>query len=199
MAIIKVVIKNPFNKKINKDFYRYYMLRNSFFMYLFSLMGLLCLFMLVSGMVDAEEGSFQYILMWSIALLGVLFVPIYTFINISMASKRDYNKKKDTIEIFEITKEKIQRSIQNVNTKSAVNWMYINKVVEVKDAFYFFTASDEAFTVAKEGIIEGSVETLRQLIITYMAKDNKGRLKFKSKAYKEMLKQEKQAKKGKKK
>ena len=75
MAAQKCIYKSEFDKKISLGFYRYYMLRNSFFMYFFTVFGLVALFMLVSGGFKNEENTSTYFLMWTIAILGIVFVP----------------------------------------------------------------------------------------------------------------------------
>lgn len=200
MAVNKVIFRGAYDREMNKNFFRYYMLRNSFFMYLLTAVGIFCLFSLLTGAVDPEEDSFQYILMWSITLIGIFFVPFYTFFNIHTQSNRDYKKRKDLIETFEITKEKIQRSVAGAPNKVTLNWVNIAKVVEVNDAFYFFTVNEESFTISKKALVEGTIEGLRVLINTYLKKDKKGSVpyKVKDKEYSKVLKdQKKQAKRNK--
>ena len=194
MAIQKNVYKNQFDKKISLGFYRYYMLRNSFFMYFFTVFGLLALFMLVNGAMKSEENTSTYYLMWVIAILGIVFVPMYTFLNIHMSAARDTKRRKDTVELVEISKEKITRQELTKGGKMVINWVNISKIVEVNDAFYIFLGNDEAFTVAKIGLQEGSIESTRNLMKTYLKADNKGRIPLKIKD-KEYLKQEKANKK----
>ena len=186
MAIQKNVYKNEFDKRISVNFFRYYMLRNSFFMYFFTVFGLLALFMLVSGSFKNDEGTSTYYLMWIVAIMGIVFVPMYTFVNIHMAARRDYKRRGGTIEVVEITKEKITRMETTKGGKMVINWVNISKVVEVNEAFYIFLGQDEAFTVAKKGLQEGSVESTRNLMKTYLKPDNKGRLplKIKDREYK---------------
>lgn len=203
MALQKNVYKNEFDKKISLGFYRYYMLRNSFFMYFFTVFGLLALFMLVSGGFKNEESTSTYYLMWVIAVLGIVFVPSYTFINIHMSARRDYKRRNGTIEVCEFSKEKVIRQETTKGGKMVINWVNITKVIEVNDAFYIFLGNDEAFTVAKSGLVEGSIESTRNLMKTYLKPDDKGRLplKIKDKAYlqeqKELRKQAKIAKRNK--
>lgn len=186
MAIQKNVYKNEFDKRVSVNFFRYYMLRNSFFMYFFTVFGLLALFMLVSGSFKNDEGTSTYYLMWIVAIMGIVFVPMYTFVNIHMAARRDYKRRGGTIEVVEITKEKITRMETTKGGKMVINWVNISKVVEVNEAFYIFLGQDEAFTVAKKGLQEGSVESTRNLMKTYLKPDNKGRLplKIKDREYK---------------
>ena len=194
MAMQKNIYRNEFDKKVSLNFFRYYMLRNSFFMYFFTVFGLLALFMLINGAFKNEEKTSTYFLMWTVAIMGIVFVPMYTFFNIRMSARRDYKRRNGTIEVVEISKEKITRMETTKGGKMVINWVNITKVVEVNEAFYIFLGTDEAFTVAKKGLEEGSIESTRNLMKTYLKADNKGRVPLKIKD-KEYLKAEKEAKK----
>ena len=194
MAMQKNVYRNEFDKKVSLNFFRYYMLRNSFFMYFFTVFGLLALFMLINGAFKNEEKTSTYFLMWTVAIMGIVFVPMYTFFNIRMSARRDYKRRNGTIEVVEISKEKITRMETTKGGKMVINWVNITKVVEVNEAFYIFLGTDEAFTVAKKGLEEGSIESTRNLMKTYLKADNNGRVPLKIKD-KEYLKAEKEAKK----
>lgn len=198
MAIQRNIYKNEFDKKVSLNFYRYYMLRNSFFMYFFTVFGLVALFMLLNGSFKQDEGTTTYYLMWTVAMMGIIFVPMYTFLNIRMSARRDYKRRNGTIEVVEITKEKVTRSEITKGGKMVINWVNIAKVVEVNDAFYIFLGSDEAFTIAKAGLEEGSIESTRNLMKTYLKPDNKGRIPLKIKD-KEYLKEERAEKRAKRK
>lgn len=194
MAIQKNIYKNEFDKKVSLNFFRYYMLRNSFFMYFFTVFGLLALFMLINGAFKNEESTSTYYLMWVVAVMGIVFVPMYTFMNIHMSARRDYKRRGGTIEVVEFTKEKIVRMETTKGGKMVINWVNITKIVEVPDAFYIFIGNDDAFTVAKKGLVEGTIESTRSLMKTYLKPDNKGRIPLKIKD-KEYLRQEKEQKK----
>ncbi len=196
MAAQKCIYKSEFDKKISLGFYRYYMLRNSFFMYFFTVFGLVALFMLVSGGFKNEENTSTYFLMWTIAILGIVFVPTYTFLNIHMSAHRDYKRRNGQIEVVEFSKEKVSRQEITKGGKMVINWVNISKVVEVNEAFYIFLGNDEAFTVSKSGLTEGTVEQTRNLMKTYLKPDNKGKLPLTIKD-KEYLKAQKELKKNK--
>ena len=195
MAIQKVVYKNAFDKRISTNFFRYYMLRNSFFMYFFTVFGLVALFVLISGGFKNEENTSTYFLMWTVAVLGIVFVPTYTFLNIHMSARRDFKRRNGTVEVVEFSKEKITRLETTKGGKMIINWVNITKVVEVDEAFYIFLGNDEAFTVAKRGLQEGTVEQTRNLMKTYLKADNKGRLPLKIKD-KDYLRKQKELKKA---
>lgn len=196
MAALKVIFKNNYDKKVNKNFYRYYMLRNSFIMYFITIFGIVALFMLVTGFFQDDEDTSTNFLMWLIAIIGIIFVPFYTFTNIHTSAKRDYKARKDSIEQVELSKEKILRHELTTNEKMVINWVNIQKVIEVKDAFYFFITDTDAFTIAKSGLIQGTLKELRILLETYLKKDKKGRSPYKIKD-RETLKAIKNARKGK--
>ena len=124
-------------------------------------------------------------------------MPSYTFMNIMVSAKKDKKKRGDQVELYEITKEKIQRGVEGLNKKYAINWMTVGKVVETDEAFYFFTVEEEAFIIAKKGLVEGNLESLRHMIYTYMAKNKKGNVDFiiKDKIVKKELKEKKKTQK----
>lgn len=188
MAALKVIYRNKYNKKVNGNFFRYYNLRNSFMMYFISIFGIIALFFLVTGFFSNEDDESTNFLMWVVAIIGVVFVPVYTFTNIRTSINRDYKARKDTIELVELSKEKILRQEIVSNEKMVINWVNVSKVVEVSDAFYFFLSETDAFTIAKEGLEQGTLEETRLLIETYTKKDKKGRTPFKIKD-KEVLKE----------
>lgn len=196
MAALKVIFKNNYDKKVNKNFYRFYMLRNSLMMYFITIFGIVALLMLVTGFFSGDEDTQTNFLMWTIAIIGVVFVPVYTFVNIQSSSNRDFKARKDTIEEVELSKEKILRHELVSNEKMVINWVNVNKVVEVSDAFYFFLSETDAFTVAKKGIVQGTLDETRLLIETYLKKDKKGRVPYKIKD-RETYKAIKKARKGK--
>ena len=154
MATSKVSFRNEFDIKLSRKFYRYFMLRKSYILYFVMAMGALCLVFLVLKAVDYEENKFQFIMYLTITLIGLVFMPFYLFFNIMSSASKDKKKRGGVVEIYEITKEKIQRSIEGVNQKYAINWMTLSSVVETSDAFYFFTSSEEAFIIAKKGLKE---------------------------------------------
>lgn len=184
MAANKVIYKNAYDKKVSAKFFRYYILKNSVFIYLFTVFGLVALFMLVSGAFDQEKDS-TYFLMWVIAIMGIVFVPTYIFVNIRASVRRDFKRRGTTIEQIEFSKEKITREELTKHGKMVINWVSIANVIENEDAFYIFLSSDEAFTVAKSGLVEGTVEATRELMLKYLKPDQKGRLpiKIKDKEY----------------
>ena len=193
MATSKVSFRNEFDIKLSRKFYRYFMLRKSYILYFVMAMGALCLVFLVLKAVDYEENKFQFIMYLTITLIGLVFMPFYLFFNIMSSASKDKKKRGGVVEIYEITKEKIQRSIEGVNQKYAINWMTLSSVVETSDAFYFFTSSEEAFIIAKKGLKEGTLEMLRHMIFTYMPKNKKGKAEFiiKDKELKKELKAKK--------
>ena len=113
-----------------------------------------------------------------------------------MSARRDYKRRNGQIEVVEFSKEKVSRQEITKGGKMVINWVNISKVVEVNDAFYIFLGNDEAFTVAKSGLTEGTVEQTRNLMKTYLKPDNKGKLPLSIKD-KEYLKAQKELKKNK--
>ena len=196
MAANKVIFKNSFDIKVSRAFYRYYTLKHSTFMYFLIAMGLVSI--LYMGLNKFQfDNSFSTILIWSIASIGIIFMPAYTFASIMSSARRDKKKRGNQTEIYELTKEKIERRVEGVSGKYAVNWASIESVVEAKNAYFFFTLEQEAFTIGKAGLIEGSLEQVRHLIKTYVPAGKNGKVPFiiKDKELKKELKLRKKEKK----
>lgn len=193
MATTRVTFRNEYDIKISRKFYRYFNLRRSYLMYFIMAMGALCLVLLLFNTVNIKENQFQFIMFLSIAMIGLVFMPFYTFINIMTSASKDKKKRGNQIELYEISKEKITRGVEGLNKKFVVNWMTISSVVETSEAFYFFTTEEEAFIIAKSGLQEGTFESLRHMIYTYMPKNKKGVVEFiiKDKEVKKELKEKK--------
>lgn len=193
MATTRVTFRNEYDIKISRKFYRYFNLRRSYLMYFIMAMGALCLVLLLFNTVNIKENQFQFIMFLSIAMIGLVFMPFYTFINIMTSASKDKKKRGNQIELYEISKEKITRGVEGFNKKFVVNWMTISSVVETSEAFYFFTTEEEAFIIAKSGLQEGTFESLRHMIYTYMPKNKKGVVEFiiKDKEVKKELKEKK--------
>ncbi len=173
----KIQFKNKYNKVVAKHFFTYYVFRNSSFTFIITLIGLFALIMLVSGMFKGNSTN-TLMMMWLIAIFLLIFLPTYTFANVNMYVKRDFKNRKDMIEEVEFSKEKIIRHETTTNTKLTYNWVSLFKVIEAKDAFYIFTAPEDAFIVGKEGLVEGKIEDVRTLCCTYLKPDKKGKMPF---------------------
>ena len=109
------------------------------------------------------------------------------------SASKDKKKRGNQIELYEISKEKITRGVEGMSKKYVVNWMTISSVVKTNEAFYFFTTEEEAFIIAKSGLMEGTFESLRHMIYTYMPMNKKGVSEFiiKDKEVKKELKKKK--------
>lgn len=178
MAQTKVVSKSKFDKKMVRKFNTRYILTHSFFMYFISALGLYAFITLLTSK-EADKESFSYILCWSLAIIGILFVPLYILFSVTRATKREEKTNKDVIDTYEVTKEKIVKYDSRDLNKIVLNWNLIAKVVETNDAFYFSTVNDAAFLISKESIVEGSSEILRALINKCLPIGKNGKVPFK--------------------
>lgn len=192
MAQMKVVCKIKFDKKLLMKFNARYILTHSFFMYFISALGIYALITLIVQK-EANKESFAYILCWSLAIIGILFVPLYILFSVYRATKKEEKEHKDDIDTFEITKEKITKTNSAVTDKIVLNWNLISKVVETNETFYFTTVNEAAFQIPKKYIEEGNVDTLRTLLNKCLTPGKNGKLPYyvKDKEYKEYLKSKK--------
>lgn len=180
MAQLKIVSKAKFDKRLVMKFNTRYILTHSFFMYFISLLGIYALItLLTSKNLNKEE--FSYVLSWSIAIIGILFVPLYLFFSVTRATKKEQKDNGDVIDTFEITKEKILKSDSKNTDKIVLNWNLISKVLETKETFYFTTVNDACFQIPKNTIVEGNIESLRTLINKCLTPKKNGKIPFKSK------------------
>ena len=177
MAQTKVVSKNKFNKKMVRKFNTRYILTHSFFMYFISALGIYAFITLLTQK-EVNKESFSYVLCWSLAIIGILFVPLYILFSVTRATKKEEKTNKDVIDTYEVTKEKIVKYDSRDLNKIVLNWNLIAKVVETNDAFYFSTVNDAAFLIPKESIVEGSTETLRALINKCLPMGKNGKVPY---------------------
>ena len=198
MAGQKAVFKNPFNFKIQKGFNLYYILTHSIFMYLIFALGIFSLISLLTSEPAEDATKSTNYLAWSIAIMGIIFVPLYLFLNSYMVTRRQAKESKGIIDYYEITKERIIKGDNSGAKKITLNWNNIDRVIEKEDVFYFFTTNDAAFIVSKEGAEGESALILRQLVFANLKKKPKGKVPFKIrvKSYKEEQKLLKKAKKN---
>lgn len=197
MAVNRIIFKNKFNMKVSRSFYRYYTLKHSMFMYFLMIMGLVSVLFIALGAVDTSN-QFQTILIYSVAGIGIIFMPTYTFASIMSSASRDRKKRGAQVEVYQISKEKIERHIDGAPGRYVVSWASLESIVETDIAFFFFTLEQEAFTIPKEGLIDGSLDDLRHLIRTYLPPQKNGKVKYVIKDKEQKKLQEKKARKEKK-
>lgn len=191
MAQLKVISKTKFNRKQVNKFNLRYLLTHSFFMYLITALGIYSLLSLILSETVNKEGT-SYIISWSIAIIGVLFVPLYLLFSVVRATNKEEKEKKDVIETFEFTKEKIVKTESNVTEKLVLNWNMIAKIVETNEVFYFHTVNDAAFFISKDTFVEGNIDALRTIINKCLTPKKNGKLPYtvRSKDYKKIYKEQ---------
>ena len=160
-------------------------------MYLIFGLGIFSLYSLLANNSTEELEKTNLYLQWSIAIIGICFVPIYLLLNSYLITKRQAKENKGIIDQYEITKERIVKSDNSSAKKITLNWVNIAKVSENDKAFYFYTTNDAAFIVVKAGEEAESSLILRNLIIQNLKKTPKGKLPFKitDKKYKQEQKE----------
>lgn len=178
MSTNKVVCKSLFNKKMQKKFNTRYLLTHSFFMYLVFALGVYSLVILLTSEPDPEQNKALLYISWSIAIIGILFVPFFLLFNVNSITKKQQKEHMGIIETFEITKDKISKSETNGEKKLVLNWNTIAKVIEYKDVFYFYTTNDAAFLIPKQDIVEGNEEILGALVRKCITPKKNGKIPF---------------------
>lgn len=185
MAQLKVVSKSGFRKDLVKKFNYKYILTHSFFMYFVLALGVYALVMILLS----EEKQNQTFL-WTFVGIGLLFAPLYVIITVLRSTKKEEKVRKDIIDCYELTKEKVVKFDSVDTEKIVLNWNLIARVVERKDSFEFYTINDAAFIIPKDSIIEGDINTVRVLVNKCLLPNKKGKIPFivKDKEYKKEIK-----------
>ena len=101
------------------------------------------------------------------------------FLRIKKTIKEETDKRKDSIEVVEVTKDLIVRRIQNVPGREVIGWDQIESIYENKEYIYIYTKNNTGFLIIKEDIIEGNLEGFRKLAKNQMPKTRRGKVKYK--------------------
>ena len=141
MAYNKIITKHDYDFKMTKKFNRHYIMTHSIFMYLIFALGLFSLYSLLTGEKPKNDEMFAYYLQWSIAIIGILFVPIYLLLNVHLITKKDAKSKVGFFEVNEFTKERIVKR-DNIS-EDKFNLRDSSSIEYDKEKFDYVISSDD--------------------------------------------------------
>lgn len=179
----KVVVESKYRKDLHRSFYLIHMFRRSLSIYFIFLLAAFVIYMAVKQTIATPTETKTIISVWVLSFATVMITPMIMFFRISSATKREAEARKDTVEILEITKDKILRKINN-ESKLTLGWYNVDTIYETEEAFFIYINDDQGLVVAKDGIIKGDSELLRKLAMNNLKPNKKGKVPFK-KIYKD--------------
>ncbi len=179
----KVVVESKYRKDLHRSFYLIHMFRRSLSIYFIFLLAAFVIYMAVKQTIATPTETKTIISVWVLSFATVMITPMIMFFRISSATKREAEARKDTVEILEITKDKILRKINN-ESKLTLGWYNVDTIYETEEAFFIYINDDQGLVVAKDGIVKGDSELLRKLAMNNLKPNKKGKVPFK-KIYKD--------------
>ncbi len=179
----KVVVESKYRKDLHRSFYLIHMFRRSLSIYFIFLLAAFVIYMAVKQTIATPTETKTIISVWVLSFATVMITPMIMFFRISSATKREAEARKDTVEILEITKDKILRKINN-ESKLTLGWYNVDTIYETEEAFFIYINDDQGLVVSKDGIVKGDSELLRKLAMNNLKPNKKGKVPFK-KIYKD--------------
>lgn len=179
----KIVVRSQYSKKMHLAFYKFHMFRKSTKIYFIMLIGVFTLYLAIRYSLSAEMDSTNLMIVWSLAAFSILLTPIIMITRTSSIVRQEANERKDTLEILEITKDRILRKVEKAGGV-AIGWYNVNGVYETKDSFYFYLSAEQGLVIVKKDIVTGDVESLRNMITKNLKPNKKGKVLYK-KCFKE--------------
>ena len=100
--------------------------------------------------------------------------------------RQEIASRKDSLEIIEVSKDKITRKIDGISDKLVFGWNNIIMAHETKDFFLLYVNKDSALVLVKDDLqLESGVSKtevinlMRKMINNNMMKNKKGKVSFK--------------------
>lgn len=175
----KVTTKSKYDKKFNKQYYRFHMFRKSTSIYFVFALGLAVVFIAAQNTFSSKADTSQTLMMWLLAAFTLMLTPMMMWRRITGIIRKEINLRGEADEVVEITKDKITRKVDGVSDKLVFGWNQIHIIHETKDLFLFYVNNDAAIVVIKKDIITGDIDTLRKMIEKCMGRTKKGKLLYK--------------------
>ncbi|HNZ77353.1 MAG TPA: YcxB family protein [Bacilli bacterium] len=179
----KIVVKSQYSKKMHLAFYKFHMFRKSTKIYFIMLIGAFTLYLAIRYSLTAEMDPTNLMIVWSLAIFSILLTPMIMMTRTYSIVRQEAKERKDTVEILEITKDRILRRLEKAGSV-AIGWYNVDSVYETKDAFYFYLSAEQGLVVVKNDIVNGDVESLRNMINKNLRPNKKGKVSYK-KCFKE--------------
>ena len=177
----KLIAKGKYSPIAHRKFYLFHLFYKSsstyFTLFLITTLIILGSFMTKTAIQTGKYSSIFFI--WSLVFFTIIFTILQMFLRIKKTIKEETDKRKDSIEVVEVTKDLIVRRIQNVPGREVIGWDHIESIYENKEYIYIYTKNNTGFLIIKEDIIEGNLEGFRKLAKNQMPKTRRGKVKYK--------------------
>lgn len=179
----KVVSKSKYDYAVHKRYYNFHLMRRSSIIYILLVLALLMIFLAVRNTYlykDDTANSGNIITSWIIAIFTIIMIPGIRFFRITSVVNKEGRERGESIETLEVTKHKMIRYLQGVDSKVVLGWDRFYFVCETEDSFYFYLNKDTGLVMPKKDIVEGDAEIMRKLIVDNMPKNRKGKIAYKN-------------------
>ncbi|MFA6627767.1 MAG: YcxB family protein [Bacilli bacterium] len=175
----KIVSRTKYDRRQHRDFYLFHMFHRNYSTYF---MIALAIFVFIWAIINASQltDPNQIMISWTMAAFTILIVPTMVISKINGIVKVETKKRKDSTDMIEVTKAKLQRSTDISDGKVVFGWNQIEIVCETKEYIYIYTGQNQGIFIVKRDMIEGSADLFRKLAHKYMKPNKKGKVKYKT-------------------
>lgn len=177
----KLVSKSKYDPKAHQKFYYFHLFNKSASTYflLFLIVGLIAL-AIVNTVAAVKKGTLSNIyVIWVLVITTIVLTVVQMIVRIKRIIKKESTKRKDSIEVVEVTKAVINRRIENVPGREVIGWEQVASIYETQEYIYIYLQDTSGFLITKKDIIEGDLEGFRKLVQNQLPKNRKGKVKYK--------------------
>lgn len=175
----RVIAKSVYDKELSKKYYLFHMFRKSSSIYFVMFLGLVVVAFAIQNSLVKPINYTNIIITWTLAAFTILLTPMLMMGRVKNIIRQEVESRKESVEIIEVTKEKLTRRVDGVSEKIVFGWNHIEQVAETKDSFYLYINKDSAMVLIKRDIVEGNIDILRKLINNNLKKNRKGKIRYK--------------------
>ncbi len=174
----KITSYTKYNHKQHRDFYLFHMFHRNYSTYFIILLSLALFAWAIYNATKLEDPK-QIIISWLMAVFTIMLIPMMIIGKINNTVKKESIRRKESTDIIEVTKAKLQRSSDIGEGKVVFGWQQIESVCETKNYIYIYTSANQGIFIVKKDIVEGSVDLFYKLASNNMKKNKKGKIKYK--------------------
>lgn len=166
----KVVAQIKYNRKEHKKFYLFHLTHRS------NTLTIIGILIVALGGLTIYNVSKNQSVIFSLVMFGAAcgVFPFVIISKINQVVKQETPERARSTDTIEITKHKIIRSNDMVSGKAVIGWNNLECVCENDNYFYFYTTNETGLFIKKDSIIEGDIETVRELALANLKKGKKG-------------------------
>lgn len=173
----KVLIKTKYDAKLFEKFYYFNLFRKSASIYFFILAGALSIYLAIVNTNNPDATPMNTVIAWTFSAIILGSLPAFTFGRIKATVRKTAKERGDTLEIVEISKPKITRTIEG-SKKIVLGWENFDSVYEFKDYIFMYIDRDRGLVFSKESFAEGDIETFRKLAMNNLKPSKKGKIRY---------------------